>query len=127
MQSPGMAWLFFGLSGRIGRWPFFLASMLLAVIEAFVLYRLVLTDGTPQADTWSLLFAATWAGTLWPMIALAAKRMHDIGQSAFIAVAVLIPGLSVVAFFALCFWPGTPGPNRYGARTNAAGDSDAAP
>jgi len=121
-QTPGMAWLFFGLSGRLGRWPFFLGSMLLAVIEALVLYRVILSDGTPSAEMWSLLFAATWAGTLWPMIALTAKRLHDINQPAYYAAAVFIPAISIVAFLALCFWPGTIGANRYASRTNVPED-----
>lgn len=113
-----MAWLFFGLSGRIARLPFFLGSMLLAIGEAFVLYRVIQTEGTPQADFWSGLFVAAWAATLWPMIALTAKRLHDLGQSAAIAIAALVPAISVILFFALCFMPGQQGPNRYGEWPN---------
>lgn len=113
-----MVWLFFGLSGRIARMPFFLGSMLLAVLEAFVLYRVILTEGTPEADMWSGLFVAAWAATLWPMIALSAKRLHDLGQSAIVAAVALVPAISVILFFFLCFWPGQPGPNRYGEFPN---------
>lgn len=113
-----MAWLFFGLSGRIARLPFFLGTMFLAVIEAFVLYKTVMTEGTPAADVWSGLFVVAWAATLWPMMALSGKRLHDFGQSALVAIATLVPAVSIIVFFALCFWPGDAGPNRYGARTN---------
>ncbi|MFZ1680455.1 MAG: DUF805 domain-containing protein [Rhizobiaceae bacterium] len=117
-----MVWLFFGLSGRIGRWPFFLGSMFIGVIEALVLYHLAQApEGSSQQDLLGILFSAAWLGSLWPMVALSVKRLHDVGQSGILAAATLVPALSIVAFFVLCLWPGNPGANRFGGLPNAPG------
>ncbi len=114
-----MAWLFFGLSGRISRLVFFLASLFLVVVESLVLYQVVQSEGTAGADLWSTLLVASWAGTLWPQVALAGKRLHDFGQPALFAILVLVPVVSLVVFVGLCVWPGDGGPNRFGGETDA--------
>ena len=38
------------------------------------------------------------------------KRLHDIGRPGIIALSLFIPVVSIVAFIALCLFPGNPGP-----------------
>jgi uncharacterized membrane protein YhaH (DUF805 family) len=52
--------------------------------------------------------------TLYCNLAVAVKRLHDVGYSGFLALALVIPLVN----FAFTIWvgilPGTAGPNRYG-------------
>ena len=68
---------------------------------------------------WSVLFLLAFIASLWSNVALAVKRLHDLGKPGLIALVLFVPVISFVALFVLCLFPGQPGPNRYGARTNA--------
>lgn len=124
-----MAWLFFGFSGRIDRSVYALAGLLVFTLQALIVYQYLqplfhtLADGTfdpverlalsPMSNLQSGLFLL---GQL-VHITLAAKRIHDFGRSGIFALLFMFAGL--IAYFALCLIPGTPGPNRHGQRTNA--------
>lgn len=124
-----MAWLFFGFTGRIDRSVYALAGLLVFTVQMFIVYRYLqpvlgeLATGafdpsetlvlSPMTNVQSGIFLL---GQL-AHIALAAKRIHDFGRSGFFALLFMFAGL--VAYLALCLIPGTPGPNRHGARSNA--------
>lgn len=117
-------WLFFSVSGRVSRAAYFLAGLLLAIIPAFFLYRFMLVaEGASegQGQIWALAFWAAFLVSIWSNVALGVKRLHDFGQPGIFAVSLFIPVVSIVAFIVLCFFPGEPGPNKYGPRTNAPG------
>ena len=124
-----MAWLFFAFTGRIDRTVYALAGMFVFVLQMLIVYLYLqpmldrLANGefdpaqtlnlSPMTNVQSGIFLV---GQLCH-IALAAKRIHDFGRSGFFALLFVFAGL--VAYLALCLIPGTPGPNKYGARTNA--------
>ena len=113
-------WLFFGFSGRVSRAAYFLAGLLLAVIQAFFLYRTVVAqDAGFDASAWESAFVVAFFASLWSNVALGVKRLHDFDKPGIIAAALFIPVVSIAAFVVLCLFPGTPGPNQYGERTNA--------
>jgi len=114
------AWLFFKTSGRVSRAAYFLGGLLVAIAQAFPLYRFTLVpEGTAESETWALLFMVAFLGSLWSNVALAVKRLHDLGRPGLTALVLFVPVVSIVAFLVLCLFPGEPGPNRYGSRTNA--------
>ncbi len=113
-------WLFFKTSGRVSRAAYFLGGLLVAIAQAFPLYRFSLVpEGTTESETWALLFMVAFLGSLWSNVALAVKRLHDLGRPGLMALVLFVPVVSIVAFLVLCLFPGQPGPNRYGSRTNA--------
>jgi len=115
-------WLFFKLSGRVSRAAYFLGGLLVAILQAFPLYRFTLVaEGTPESEVWSMLFLAAFLVSLWSNVALAVKRLHDLGKPGLAALVLFVPFVSIVAFLVLCLFPGNRGPNRYGASTNAPG------
>lgn len=120
MPSNQLIWLFFQTSGRVSRAAYFLAGLLLAIIQAFFLYRMVMAQdaGLPSGG-WENAFVVSFFISLWSNVALGIKRLHDFDKPGIIAVALFIPAVSIVAFVVLCLFPGTPGPNKYGVRTNA--------
>ncbi|WP_394889113.1 DUF805 domain-containing protein [Mesorhizobium sp. AaZ16] len=112
-------WLFFRFSGRVSRAAYFLAGMLLAIVQAFLLYRFTLVpQGSTEGQLWAMAFWAVVLVSIWSNVALGVKRLHDIDRPGIIAASLFIPVISIIAFLVLCIFPGTPGPNRYGAATN---------
>ncbi len=119
-EKDKLFWLFFRFSGRVSRAAYFLAGLLLAVIQAFLLYRFTLVpEDSTAGQGWALAFLLMMIVSIWANIALSVKRLHDMGKAGFLAVALFIPVISIVAFIALCLIPGNPGPNQYGLRRNA--------
>ncbi|THF56321.1 DUF805 domain-containing protein [Ollibium composti] len=115
-----LSWLFFRTSGRVSRAAYFLGGLLVAIAQAFPLYRFTLVpEGTAESETWALLFMVAFLGSLWSNVALAIKRLHDLGKPGMMAFVLFVPVVSIVAFLVLCLFPGDPRPNRYGSRTNA--------
>jgi uncharacterized membrane protein YhaH (DUF805 family) len=118
--SNSLTWLFFSFSGRVSRWVYFLASLLVGIAQVFPYYRLLLVpEGSEAATTWSTIFMVVLIASLWPHVALSVKRLHDFNREGFFAIALFIPILSIVTFFVLCLFPGDKGVNRFGAITNA--------
>ena len=113
-------WLFFRFSGRISRAAFLLGGLLLAVIQAFCLYRFAMVpEDSAEGRLWATAFMLIVLVSMWSSVALGAKRLHDMGKPGALAVSLFIPVVSIIAFIALCFIPGTPGPNKYGFNPNA--------
>ena len=119
-DASQLLWLFFGFSGRVSRAAYFLAGLLLAVVQSFLLYRFMLVPQDSVAgQMWAFAFWITVAVSIWSNVALGVKRLHDIDRPGVIALSLFIPIISIVAFVALCLIPGSPGRNAYGERTNA--------
>ena len=123
MDLPGksqLIWLFFRTSGRVSRTAYFLGGLLVAIVQAFPLYRFTLVaEGSAESEIWSILFLVAFLASLWSNIALAVKRLHDLDKPGMAAIMLFVPVVSFVALFVLCLFPGSQGPNRYGQRTNA--------
>ena len=117
-------WLFLKPAGRLTRLPYFLATMLISVLSSFLVYRHVLSYTPADAvDPWQTpglegLLTAVFIVTLWPMIALSAKRLQDIGKPPIISVAIALPVVSMIAYIVLSLYPGMNGPNKYGKERN---------
>lgn len=124
-QPVDYLWLFFGMRGRLSRYPFFLANMLVSLVGALPFYKYVLAQqnfwsgGFMHVQFWETASTIALLAAFWPMFTLGAKRFQDLGRPGIYALVMLVPVLSIVGFVALCLMPGQPGPNRYGARTNA--------
>jgi uncharacterized membrane protein YhaH (DUF805 family) len=119
-EKDKLIWLFFRFSGRVSRAAYFLAGLLIAIVQAFLLYRFTLVaDGSAAGQGWAAAFWLVMVIAVWANIALSVKRLHDMGKPGLIAVVLFIPVISIIAFIALCLMPGEVGPNRYGERPNA--------
>lgn len=118
MDSRTFFWLFFGLSGRIGRMAYFLAGLLLYLARFYPVYRILAAEGNEDIQTfWGGVFLLTIGAALVCHVALSVKRLHDMNASGWFALLFLIGDFLFYIF--LCIAPGQPGPNRFGSRTNA--------
>ena len=108
-------WVLFGFRGRIGRKSFWLAALGMILIQAAIFAQLIgIPEGSPQEAVWALLLLASWFATTWAVVALSVKRLHDIGLPGFLAVLLLIPAVSFIAFAVIAFWPSTQETNEHG-------------
>lgn len=121
-DSKQLFWLFFSPSGRVSRAAYFLAGLLLAIAQALPLYRYMLVpEDSGEAQMWASIFGVMFFASLWSNLVLASKRLHDFGRSGLLSLLLFIPVVSIVVFLFLCFFPGDPGPNKYGLATNSPG------
>ncbi|WP_193177780.1 DUF805 domain-containing protein [Oricola nitratireducens] len=110
-----VGWVLFGFRGRIGRKSFWLGALLMILIQAAVISRIVtIPEDSPEIALWGLVLLAIWLASAWVALALAAKRLHDLGLPGMLAICLLIPAISFIAFLLLAFLPSRPETNEYG-------------
>jgi uncharacterized membrane protein YhaH (DUF805 family) len=109
-----LLWLFLSLKGRISR-PIYWASYFGLLSLNFVLY-FQLIGTTEEAFSAGLMVYFLLAGVaiLYANIAIAVKRLHDIGYGGFLAVAIVIPVVNLAFNIWVGVLPGTPDANRFG-------------
>ena len=112
-------WLFLSPRGRLTRLPYFLAMLLIMVVSCLFIYRHLLSNMPINIENpWStpgLVELATFVtfATMWPMIALSAKRSADIGITPFAGALIALLGVLLVAVLSIV--PGSAEANRYGS------------
>lgn len=119
--EPSVAWVLFGLDGRIGREVFWLANILCALVTLpFVRSQLMLAvDGETGTVVVNSAFGAILLLVLlWAEVALIVKRLHDRGLTGWFCLFLAIPFVSIVGFIIVGLMPGTPGANPFGAAPN---------
>ena len=115
-------WVFFKWNGRVGRAVYVLAGLLAILLPSFLLYQVLLApEGSPAAQFWTASFSLAFLVSLWSHLALGAKRLHDLGKPGILSLSLFVPVVSILVFAALCVFPGNPGRNEYGERSDAAG------
>jgi uncharacterized membrane protein YhaH (DUF805 family) len=109
----GAGWLLFSFEGRIGRFTFWTANIVLAVVTSAASAILVLGFGDSVVG--GLLAVLLSLPAAWANLALQAKRWHDRDKSGWWILISLVPIVGGLwAFVETCLLPGTPGPNQYG-------------
>jgi uncharacterized membrane protein YhaH (DUF805 family) len=110
-----LKWLFFGLSGRIRRKTYILSAVFFVAIYTYLVIRIYrVPEDTMEYSLWGLVLLAVLVVSAWSSIALSVKRLHDLGFTGFVAIAMFIPMVSFLFFMVLCVFPGQEGPNRFG-------------
>lgn len=110
-----VGWVLFGFKGRIGRKSFWLAALLMILIQAAIIAKISsYPEDHPALVFWGLTLLATWLATAWVGLALAVKRLHDIGLPGILAICLLIPAVSFFAFLFLAFMPPSRETNEHG-------------
>jgi len=110
-----VSWVLFGFRGRIGRKSFWLAALLMVLIQAAVIARAAtVPDDSPELSLLVLAILGLWAVTAWVALALAVKRLHDLGLPGMLAICLLIPAISFIAFLLLAFLPSKQETNEHG-------------
>jgi uncharacterized membrane protein YhaH (DUF805 family) len=102
------------MSGRISRHVYWLAYVLFVSVSGVVIGQIL---GGEQAsfsriaETGGLIVLLV---TVYANLAVTVKRLHDVGYSGFLAVAMFIPLVNLGFTIWIGILPGTAGPNAYG-------------
>ena len=127
-QSMSIGYVWFSFDGRVGRsvywlWyflPIFVINVVAGFLDPIVGTQYVTSSGVPIG------IIATVVGifSLWPMIAVGAKRCHDQDRSGWYQLIYLIPFIGALwMFIYLGFLLGTEGSNRFGPAPLDNGES----
>jgi uncharacterized membrane protein YhaH (DUF805 family) len=136
------AWFFLSVYGRVSRQEFWLGYVGIIVVALILTRALPYQSGAlyfisgdaPRDEAWrSALLWVGWPEIIslaltWPVIAIFAKRLHDLNLSAWwlllLPLVTFAAGLNVfnrlhvmaycLLLLVLGFLPGTTGPNRFG-------------
>jgi uncharacterized membrane protein YhaH (DUF805 family) len=111
--------VFSGRSRRAEYWYFALFNLIIS----FVLSRLDRVLGLGSGETAGLLSGLFVLALIIPGLAVAVRRLHDIGRSGwwiFLAIIPIIGGIILIIFMAL---DSQPGDNQYGPNPKGVGGS----
>lgn len=125
-----MSWgqLLLSFEGRVGRatyWYFVLAIIVLFVILGAVFGFSMMSintqtgEATANAGPGGMIIGLVSLLIIWPSLAIAAKRWHDVDKSAWWILISLVPAVGgIIALVFNGFIAGTPGPNKFGPAQN---------
>ena len=123
-RQPTALWALFGFDGRINREVFWLGNllllaltMMLAMVAPFIIVGPTEADIRPGHP----ISLVGLLGLMWMQIALTVKRLHDRGVTGWAALVLLIPVVSIAAFFFIGLMPSQPGANLFGPASNSRG------
>jgi uncharacterized membrane protein YhaH (DUF805 family) len=106
-----LGWFLFSFNGRINRKPYWiflvLMVVLLAAVEGFT--------GDVNTEEFSSATYLVSLLSVWPTLAVQAKRWHDVDRSAWWLLINLVPFIGGIWVLIVCgFFRGTRGMNRFG-------------
>jgi len=125
-----MLHFFFGFDGRVRRTNFFFGTLVTLLISSLFGLHLLHSyhlfwlggygygwdaiDGVMPPGLWSL-GVIIYVACRWAVVALAAKRWHDVGVTGWLALLSFFHIADWLVFLLLCVLPPTRGPNPYGS------------
>ncbi|HEY7852715.1 MAG TPA: DUF805 domain-containing protein [Caulobacteraceae bacterium] len=131
--------LFLSFEGRTRRLHFWLALIILWVVEGIVMSVTVgggmsaaFLSGNPDAIRGAFAGTGLIGGLIclaliWPSLAVQVKRWHDRDKTGWMVLINLIPVIGFLWTFIECgFLDGTPGPNKFGPSPKGLGAAAAA-
>jgi uncharacterized membrane protein YhaH (DUF805 family) len=114
-RLPLVLWAFLGLKGRISRSIYWLCCAALISVNSALIGQLFGGEEASYHRLATTLAPFVLAVTVLSNLAVAVKRLHDIGYSGFFALALFVPLVNVAFTIWAGILPGTQGPNRFGA------------
>ncbi len=112
--------LFFSFNGRIGRQTFWSQCMLPILIILFVIFYIEINMITNSVSTSYGIydcFLVLKLFFMWPLLAIHAKRWHDLDKSGWWILTFFIPILNIWHMLTNWFSTGSEGNNRFGPDT----------
>ena len=110
---------FTGRARRKEYWMFFLFNMIFLIIAAVIDHLLgtcfkINIGDYPQALPYGYVYMAYALAVFIPGLAVAVRRLHDVGKSGWFMLIALIPIIGGIWLLVLVCTAGTVGPNDYG-------------
>lgn len=110
-----LKWLFFSFQGRIARRSFAVGIVFLLFPQLIVVLQMVRYESNEKMlALLGLSLIGVWACALWSAMALAAKRLHDLGVTGWLSLIAFFPAVSWIFFLTLMVLPSSQKDNEYG-------------
>ena len=100
---------FKGRASRNEFWPFYLFTLAI-----YILARIIFTLYGLSPDMANLIASATQLPLLIPIIAVFARRFHDLDRSGWWTLMILVPIIGFIGILIYFCFKGTTGKNRFG-------------
>ena len=114
LQGFPIAWLLFSLKGRASRQAYWLSYLLLVCLNAIIVGQLIGGEEASFSRVAQAVGPFLIIATIYSNLAVTVKRLHDVGYSGFLAVAMFVPLVNFFFTIWIGILPGTAGPNPYG-------------
>ena len=121
--------VFSGRSRRSEYWYFVLFNVIFAIVAIFLdkLFGTNFTINTisgPAKVPYGYFYLLYFLAVLIPSLAVAVRRLHDIGKSGWFFLICLIPIVGSIWLLVLMCIDSIPGPNQYGINPKGIGNYD---
>jgi uncharacterized membrane protein YhaH (DUF805 family) len=116
-RSP-VLWVLFGLRGRISRGVYWLAYLGLTFLDAVLVMQLLGESEASYYQLAEILMPVVLLVTLYSNVAIAVKRLHDMGYGGIFALALFVPFVNLAFTIWVGLVPGTTGANAFGERVD---------
>lgn len=113
-RSYPLAWLLFAMKGRVSRQLYWLSYLLLVCLNAALVGQLLGGEEASFSRIAETVGPLVILVTIYSNLAVSVKRLHDVGYSGFLAIAMFVPIVNFVFTIWIGLLPGTAGPNAYG-------------
>ena len=114
-----MAWLLFSLRGRASRQAYWLSYLMLVCLNAVIVGQILGAEEASYADVAAAIGPIVFIATIYSNLAVTVKRLHDVGYSGFLSVAMFVPLINFFFTIWVGILPGTAGPNQFGDVTDS--------
>jgi len=114
-----MVWLLFSLKGRASRQTYWLSYILLICLNAVIVGQLIGAEEASFSRIAQAVGPFVILATIYANLAVTVKRLHDVGYSGFLSVAMFVPLVNFFFTIWIGILPGTAGPNAYGDVTDS--------
>ena len=112
---------FSGRARRSEYWYFALTNFLIQLVFIILFFSFAVSDNASIGFMFYGLMALYSLAILIPSIAVAVRRLHDVGKSGWFYFIVLIPIVGAIWLLILFFTEGDQGENAYGQDPKASG------
>ena len=113
-RRSSIAWLLFSLKGRASRQTYWLSYLMLVCLNAVIVGQLLGGEEASFAEIAAVVGPVLILATIYSNLAVTVKRLHDVGYSGFLSVAMFVPLINFFFTIWVGILPGTSGPNAYG-------------
>jgi uncharacterized membrane protein YhaH (DUF805 family) len=113
-RRPLVLWALFSLKGRVSRRVYWLATLFLIAVNSVLVGQMMGADEASYHRIAAALFPVVLVITLFANMAVAVKRLHDVGYSGFLALTLFVPLVNLAFALWVGILPGTAGPNSFG-------------
>lgn len=109
-------WVFFGWRGRLSRQSYMLGAILMVLIQVIIIAQILLVDNEnePKLAMWGLILFASWIVSAYCLLAMTAKRLHDLDMPGMLTAITLLPGINSFFVIAMAVLPGSQNTNEHG-------------